>query len=486
MGYGSGYSHRVNRNIEAVKPDGSRARKVHENSMVAHLWANQSQSGAQSGNGNFYFEGRVLWSYGTHFACGVIARGKSGERHVFLTAEKHSVTTSGHMSDARRSLRYTGYHELPELTAIADSLALLSEGVTGHAPAIERYVKNHVRELDIPAMLALYDVAGLSTSTAQLQRMKDRAEGAHIKAIAAAEKAARAELLAKATKVAGWKPGYLDGVLRTIKPHILAQQIKDLRKVHKAASAAGRTAQKAKIWNVIKRCVGELALVERREAVRNRRANLRNELARFRAYVKQHIAGEMKAYGYQQFASAARLLALLPVCGKARGPLLDTSAKATAEHARLMPLEAEAARIAREKANAEKEEREAARRAEWFNGIGRHHFSTPQDTAYIRAIGVSSIDGEITGGTLETSHGADVPLIDAIKVFRMVKLCKERGKGWTRNGAVLPVGGFAVDWISEEGNFKAGCHRINWPEIEALARSLGVLDMSPLDTTNHA
>lgn len=490
MGYGQySYNSRMPRshNLDCVKPDGTRAKKVHDNSMVAHLWANQSQSAAQSANGNFYFEGRVLWSYGTHFACGVIALGKSGERHVFLTTDRHSVTTSAHMSDAIRALNYTGYHSVPALTEIADALAWLSDGNAAHRPAIERYVKNHARVLDVPAIKALYDVAGIPSSLASLTRMKERADKAHALATGKAERDARAALLAKATKVAGWKPGYLADVLRTIQPHVLRTQIKELRTIHKAASAAGRTAQKAKIWSVIKRCVSELELVERREAVRNRRASLRNELARFRAYVDQHKAGELKAYGYQQLASAARLLALLPRVGKARATLLDTSAAATAEHARLMPLEAEAARIAREKAIADKAARDQLARDEWFRGIGRMHFSTPQDTAYVRATYVKRDDtGAIVDGALETSHGVHVPLLDAIKVFRMVKLCRERGKGWTRNGAVLPVGSFAVDWISEEGNFKAGCHRINWPEIARLAGQLGLADIEPADTTNPA
>lgn len=35
------------------------------NSMVAHLWANEKQ---ESANGsNFYFEGESIYSYGRHF-----------------------------------------------------------------------------------------------------------------------------------------------------------------------------------------------------------------------------------------------------------------------------------------------------------------------------------------------------------------------------------------------------------------------------------
>jgi hypothetical protein len=48
------------------------------NSMVAHLWANEKQ---ESANGsNFYFEGESIYSYGRHFEVGRIVRNKRGEK----------------------------------------------------------------------------------------------------------------------------------------------------------------------------------------------------------------------------------------------------------------------------------------------------------------------------------------------------------------------------------------------------------------------
>lgn len=85
----------------------------------------------------------------------------------------------------------------------------------------------------------------------------------------------------------------------------------------------------------------------------------------------------------------------------------------------------------------------------------------------------------VRGKRLETSQGADVPLADAVRVFRFVKLCRERGEGWRRNGVRVPVGAFQVDVIEPNGDFHAGCHRINWPEIVSAATAAGVLDMEP-------
>ena len=82
------------------------------------------------------------------------------------------------------------------------------------------------------------------------------------------------------------------------------------------------------------------------------------------------------------------------------------------------------------------------------------------------------------GEELQTSLGARVPLDHAIRAFRFVKACKERGEEWHRNGHSLRVGHFAVDKIDGGGNMTAGCHFIAWSEIERLARSLGVFEQA--------
>lgn len=105
----------------------------------------------------------------------------------------------------------------------------------------------------------------------------------------------------------------------------------------------------------------------------------------------------------------------------------------------------------------------------------------------LRAI-APEIDGcTVTGGTLETSQGATVPLRHAFRVFQFVAACRAAGKAWRplaeHFGALHPyrhgpktirVGHFTVDRIDSTGDFIAGCHAIKWPEIAALAESLGV------------
>lgn len=107
-------------------------------------------------------------------------------------------------------------------------------------------------------------------------------------------------------------------------------------------------------------------------------------------------------------------------------------------------------------------------------------------SAYVRARDVQRDEsGAITGGTLETSQGASVPLAHAVRVFRFLKACRDAGKGWKANGRTLRVGLFQVDSVDASGGFVAGCHRFAWEEIAGLARSLGLEEIAPADTTEE-
>lgn len=87
----------------------------------------------------------------------------------------------------------------------------------------------------------------------------------------------------------------------------------------------------------------------------------------------------------------------------------------------------------------------------------------------------------VRGDNVETSQGASVPLSHAIKAFRFIKLCRERGQEWHRNGHSIHVGHFTVDRIEPSGNFTAGCHFIEWSEVARIAQQIGVLDSAASD-----
>lgn len=137
-----------------------------------------------------------------------------------------------------------------------------------------------------------------------------------------------------------------------------------------------------------------------------------------------------------------------------------------------------------ERAAAKVREQEQAR-ADWrATGQGSYNLRCEEGGAMLRAVGVVRDDsGQVTGGTLRTSQGADVPLTHAIRAFRFLKLCRTRGQGWRANGKTLPVGHFRIEAIDSLGNFTAGCHRIFWREVETLAGALGLADLAPAETT---
>lgn len=73
-----------------------------ENSMVAHLWANEKQESAHGSN--FYFEGASIYSYGYHFEVGRIVRNKHGRKAYLINDEYYSNTTSQHQAYVRNAI----------------------------------------------------------------------------------------------------------------------------------------------------------------------------------------------------------------------------------------------------------------------------------------------------------------------------------------------------------------------------------------------
>ena len=75
-------------------------RKVVSPDMVAHLWANQSQSDARNAGNTFYFVDTTIYSYGGHFP---IARHVNGE--VLMTTRRYSTTTARHIRKVESASR---------------------------------------------------------------------------------------------------------------------------------------------------------------------------------------------------------------------------------------------------------------------------------------------------------------------------------------------------------------------------------------------
>lgn len=110
------------------------------NSMVAHLWANESQ---ESANGsNFYFEGESIYSYGRHFEVGRIVRNKRGEKAYLINDTYYSSTTSRHQYYVREAIPTgskvfsVGYN-----MSNTGNMAFVTSGLESIKDAIEKYKK---------------------------------------------------------------------------------------------------------------------------------------------------------------------------------------------------------------------------------------------------------------------------------------------------------------------------------------------------------
>lgn len=68
---------------------------VFNTSEVAHIWAAQSQQSGRNAQGNFYFEGQTIYSYGRHFPIATIVG-----NDVLFTDKSYSNTTAKHISKA--------------------------------------------------------------------------------------------------------------------------------------------------------------------------------------------------------------------------------------------------------------------------------------------------------------------------------------------------------------------------------------------------
>lgn len=375
---------------------------------LAHIWNSQTQSEGRNNNGQFYFTGRCLYSYGSHFLVGFIMPDGS----ALMNDSGYSITTSKHKGFAAYATSNRRRYYVPNLTDLDYPLRAAAEGNAKRWRShVREYLLKYASELSEGSGEYIARLFGLARSWPAIRRQAERDKA---KAKADAAKRAHAEALADAKRFADMSPEAFalaipdekgrDVVSRHYYHGGREQFAKRLARAHKAASSAGQTRRKAILW-------------ERLVALR---AELRGD-----------------------------------------------------EPAGRVTPSAEAIAAERERRRLEREREEAERRQAWLDGKGSGRFSDANGGALLRIIGDP---GEPETAQLETSHGACVPLSHAIKAFRFVKLIRESAGHWQRNGRVVRVGHYQLDSIDPDG-FNAGCHRINWPEIERVARLAGVFEL---------
>lgn len=514
---GFGYGQTTYWSDSASKPDGTRARKVYDASMVAHIWNAQSQDFARTSNGNFAFRGDTLYSYGTRWIVAKLFNGAA-----LINGEKVSVTTSSHESDAWHASSNRPRFDLPGFPdSLANRLDEISDAMGRGDKARAREITRRVLDGDewlgamqshriepqeyanrwskpdgrpdnretLGAFLARYvglRAAVATSGAAKLVRQRERK---------AAEEARKenARFIRDAIAAADmpdseWREKIsLRDATEWNGKRFLLDRASDLRRYRLKAGLSEK--RRRKLWEREKGLRAVAADFSRLWGI----AHKRSRLASLVRYARQMSNVEPRGDGtpfaewssntwrtIRDNASELAQCAMLPAATRERLAVISEAAKGEALAAEQREFDRrEQERKEREENRireaAEREARIIEHRRAWLAGEAMEggfslgsYFQREDGTPYLR----------VYGDELQTSWGATVPLGHAVKVFRFVKLCRERGESWHRNGKTIRVGHFQVDAIEPSGDFVAGCHRFAWDEIERVALMAGVASES--------
>lgn len=492
---------------------------------TAHVFASRSQVSGRAPDGRMYFDGPCLFSYGSHFILArvMIDPANNVPGVALLNSSGYSVSTGKHKTLTWRALSHYTTFYIPDLTELSDNvLRGLGRPGTKYLPtpadeprqryreetpaevrardrvALEAFVYAHPADLAPDAAAYLLGLAGVRNAPAVAARIVAKRTRDDKTKAAASAKALLAQSL-------NWAREFLEIPAADMPRHIKAREsrvsisrgsynyrtgerrpdavthygpLEDLRALlvdgHKAAKSSGwNKARVARLWEALKLTRATLAHRAEVDHIRQARTHLRALIVTAR----QAIAGPASglAWGSGPLERVRQVASELAEVLPAETPMGKARREALVAHARDFKAREAAAREAEA---AERIAREAAARAAWMEGAANRFRSVDsQGRAYIRAVDVTRDEsGTITGGDIETSQGAFVPLVHAIRAFRFLKLCHDKGRAWSTNGRSLPVGHYRVTQIEADGSFVAGCHRIGWAEVERVAVGLGIFD----------
>lgn len=455
-------------------------RKVFENAMVAHVWAQQSHSEGRSNNGNFYFHGDTIYSYGRHFP---IARFSTDKSVVWFTSRGYSVSTSGH-------IRYTqdALHGLPVTVIRVPDLGQFDEK---HVSAEQRETieRQLMRAQDAKTWNAFQKATGkrktFPANAAQIVARLDAKDEAQ--RIAAKLKRAR-ETLDETSKARAYIDLAPSVSNENAPPHptpyyVATSRARDfenmrsdiakaraalVRQATKSASDAARIRKASAAHATLTRLRDVwLSIVAAMESSRDEdadRRQIRDALGALETGARCDYWFEPMSFDAEGEATSATETEILG--GRIRRALqIGFTAEQIAPlmslmHARLYYREsdrstAESIRIVHARAYPDSNRVTAT---EWQDGKG----ATSQ-------YGFTETFVRRNGDTLQTSRGASCPFAHAVIAFLKAQECRSTGTTWKRNGQQIRVGHFNVDAIDEQGNMRAGCHELKWEEMLRLA-----------------
>jgi hypothetical protein len=425
---------------------------VFDNHMTAHVWAQGSQYEGRSHNGNFYFEGPRLYSYGSHYVAAYLL--PNGDALVNDTT--YSVSTTRHTSYAMRAVRGRALR-VPNLTELVRYFPCFHDDTTWkpNKTRIAELLEKRAASMSESAVSAILEFIG---SRANAQNIIDRSLQNEAQRKAKRDKELRDFHANKARQFASLSDDEIANRLGRIESD-WRDKLEDESKV---AYRALREA-KARNWNRVAEGVSSYRsairdrIAEREKARKHRERNgLTIDAIKMVKFPSG--SGDIHA-GASYLAKDGRFLS------DATRDELKTLARyafASSEFKRAMA--ARKKRIDNETAF-----------NEWMNG---ERASFPY--GYGARDNKGSVYMRVVGDELQTSMGARVPLRHAKRAYRMALWCRDNGRDWKRNGATIRVGMFQVDRIDTEGNMIAGCHRLSLERMKECAGIAGI-ELEPVN-----
>ncbi|WP_453971110.1 hypothetical protein [Amorphus sp. MBR-141] len=462
-GYGHHTAHYQN---EAHNADGGRVRSTFENAMVAHVWAQQSQDFGKSGNGNFYFRGQTIFSYGEHFPIAKFTgRVVDGREVVLFTCNSYSPSTNRHIQLTQNAL-----HGLSGVVvAYVPDLSRWHDDARTHASVIEAFARRigegrgniasaevYRRAFKVRKRLPADCAAFVADEKAKAKRERESEALADARRFAKRINARRPleslGIMPVPTRDAGDNP-----VERRVETN------EQIARIAGAQSCAG----KARHW------FGRLGGSKRdRAAVSAALKALKPAKESWLEYGRKVRAFEHRAdIARRVDALACRiaagsedtrnhwnpeiLISEMQALGIINAPVMAFLCRAASINHALSEIPANCGRPSWWYDRLSQRSRITA--DEWLAGKpGAFYQDAP---TLVRR----------KGDRLETSRGADAPFEQAAAIYLKATACRASGRTWRRNGERMRAGAFELDSIDASGGIRIGCHRIGFEEMERLA-----------------
>lgn len=93
-------------------------KQVFTNSELAHIWASQHQTNGRNANDSFYFRGKSIYSYGSHFEIARILNFNT----VLFTVNSYSNTTAKHVNCAHYAVNHKQLIYMSDFDSPKDSI----------------------------------------------------------------------------------------------------------------------------------------------------------------------------------------------------------------------------------------------------------------------------------------------------------------------------------------------------------------------------